>query len=197
MDESRDQRRQALRCYKELPKPVDKQTVMCMAGLAEVLYDMEKYEEAESLARNAIKPSKKTHGLTAKQTINLMKTLGYSYSQQGRFSEAKLLLDRVVTLREPIFGLEDHGILCSLNHSAICADQLSNHEEAETVYKRAMHRFKKQQGLKDEDTIAGMENFPESLHMRGKLNELNALRAELAEKGVTSTAKPIAHDENG
>ncbi|KAL9603541.1 MAG: hypothetical protein Q9179_002158 [Wetmoreana sp. 5 TL-2023] len=193
MDEARDQRRQALRCCEELPEPVDNQTVMCMAGLANVLYEMGKDEEVESLAKNAIRLSERTHCTSSKQTSDLMKTLGYCYFQQGRFAEAKPLLDRAVTLPEPIFGLEDHGTLCPLHRSAICTDQLGDYEEAETLYKRAIDGFVKQQGLKGEDTIACMGNLLGFLHRRGKHDELNALRAEWADKGVTFTAK---HDDD-
>lgn len=194
-EEARVYRRQALDCCEKLPEPINEQSVMCMTGLTDILINLEGSDDPEPMINEAIELSEATHGSNTWQTISLVKNLAMCYMPQQRYTEAKPLLDRVITYRERKWGPCFVGNLVPMHMAAICADKFKQYDEAESLLKRAIEGYTRSEGLQSESTIMCMEHLLELLHYQGKSDELEAQREEWAAEGVRFKPHRVGQDE--
>lgn len=100
-----------------------------------------------------------------------LERLGLLYYKQGRYLEAEPLLQKVLDLRQRLFGADHSDVATSLNNLAELYRLQSRYSEAEPLYLRSLEIMKQQLGLDHPDTATSLNNLAILYCYQGRFSE--------------------------
>lgn len=106
--------------------------------LARNMADLGRYSEARDLASQALKSAEQNFGNEDNLYVAQAKNcLGNIYRQDGRYSEAKTLLQSALTMQQKIFNQENIDSAITMRDLALVEAEEANFKEAETLLKKS------------------------------------------------------------
>ena len=106
--------------------------------LAQLLRDTNRFDEAESLMRQAMKIRVAAFGEQHPNVAESLNTLAILLQQTNRFEEAESLVRQALKIRVAAFGEQHPNVAESLNTLAILLQQTNRFEEAEPLMRQAL-----------------------------------------------------------
>ena len=141
-------------------------------------------------------PSTKDHDLLT--VLALKDSLGAALTKQGRYSEAAILLDEVLTTRESLNqSPTSPGMLCTMNNLAAALHHQGHLASAESLHRRVLESHTKTVGISHPRTLTSMHNLVALLtHQCGPDSDKhNAKLSEAAE--LLQQALQLSQQVNG
>jgi len=170
-------------------------TVVFMSDLACALDRNGKYDEAEQMFRQTLKP-----WLTLPEhpsTLSIMRNLASLLLKREKYEEAERLLRHTQKVQTAVLGLEHPD---SLNNTYTLAGVLSmqgKFEEAEQLQRHTIKLWKATLGLEHPHTISGMSSLGGTLKRQGKYDEAEQLERQTVELWKTTLGLEHPHTLTG
>ena len=101
--------------------------------------------------------------------------LASAFELQGRFSEARALVERTLAEQEKLVGPDDPGIVASLNELASLCEQMGEYPKAEALYRRALNLQEKATGEDRPDIASTLEKLAGVLQSQYRYGEAELL----------------------
>ncbi len=140
------QRAVLARCQRLLP-PGSDVTNMSMARTARVLADLGRYEEAESLAHQAVTSAVETFGPTHDNTLPIKFVLAFVQLESGKNADALVVLNEIVEARTTAKGRQNVRTLNPLLLRIMVLTNLGRLEEAEADARKVIVALGSRQGV--------------------------------------------------
>ena len=139
-------------------------------NLANVYIDLAKYDEAESLLKQAVEMLERDFGANYPLLTRSLGALGALYGEQGRYGDAEAQLARAVQLAEQ--SGSGFLIATALNNLATHYHVEGRHVEAESLFQRALMVLEKVLDGADHPTLGNvLSNFTRLLQNQGRYKE--------------------------
>lgn len=128
-------------------------------NLALVYDDMNNFNLAEPLYREALAIYKATTGEKDVVYVTTLENLGYLYQQQGKFKEAEELYAQALAINKEILGTKHPDYAASLENLAKLAEKSGQKDKAEKLYIEHLNLIKDNLGEKNSAYATAMENL--------------------------------------
>ncbi|GAB4484427.1 MAG: CHAT domain-containing protein [Raineya sp.] len=128
-------------------------------NLALVYDDMNNFNLAEPLYKEALAIYKSTVGEKDVAYVTTLENLGYLYQQQGKFKEAEELYSQALAINKEILGTKHPDYATSLENLAKLAEKSGQKEKAENLYIEHLNLIKDNLGEKSPVYATAMENL--------------------------------------
>jgi tetratricopeptide (TPR) repeat protein len=161
-------------------------------NVAESLYLMGNYEEAEQKYRQLLQLSKSLFGAEHPNTIHCMSNLASTLTERGKYAEGVEMHLQLLPLIKIVFGAESQNTLgCINNFANVLADQ-GEYVEAESMSREALQLMEDVLGTEHPSTLRCMSNLATVLHDQGKYTEAEEMHrgALLLREGVLGAEHP-------
>ena len=143
---------------------------MSLNNLANVYMDLARYDEAESLLKQAVEALEKKFGADYLLLGQVLGALGELYREQGRYRDAEKQLNRALQLAEQ--GKSGLQLATALNNLATHYAVEGRSIEAESLYQRALTVLEKALGGVDHPALGDvLSNFIRLLQNQGRYQE--------------------------
>ena len=139
------------------------------------LRDRERYEEGESLLKQALAIREQLFGAIHPDVAQSMQVLAFLYRLRGQFEQAEPLFRQAIAIRKQTLGPEHLDLAESLNDLALLYGDFGRYEQAEALYHQAL-------AIYERDPQAD----PHSL-----ANSLNSLAVLYLFQGKYTQAEPL------
>ena len=111
--------------------------------------------------------------------VNRLNDLAVIYHLRGRYEEAVLLLQRILTLNQQRFGESHPNVAFSLNNLATLYKAQGRYEEAETLYQQALEMRLQLLGENHPDVTFSLNNLAHLYDAQGCYEEPNPYFSKL------------------
>ena len=139
------------------------------------LYEQGRYDDALSVAENALKLSERELGTDHLTTATALNELAVVYVALGRYDEAEPVYKRSLAIREESLGPDDPDVALSLNNLAQLYRAQRRYTEAEPLYKRALEIEEKALSPEDPDVATTLDTLAGLYHLQGRFAEAEPL----------------------
>jgi CHAT domain-containing protein/Flp pilus assembly protein TadD len=102
-------------------------------------------------------------------------TQAYKLYQQGRYSEAILLAQRALNIREKSLGPIHPDVATALNNLALVYEKQGQHADAEPLYKRSLAIYEKTSGPDHPHVATALNNLASLYYAQGRYAEVEQL----------------------
>jgi tetratricopeptide (TPR) repeat protein len=171
---------------------LEKQRWGLCSSVAESLYLMGNYEEAEQKYRQMIKLSKIVFGTEHQNTIESMGLLAGILNMRGKSTESGEMYQQLLPLSKGVLGAEHLTTLRCINNFANTLADQGRYVEAEEIYREALQLMEDVFGTEHPSTLRRMNNLATVLHDQGKYTEAEEMhqRALLLREKVLGAEHP-------
>jgi len=128
-------------------------------NLALVYDDMNNFNLAEPLYREALAIYKSTVGEKDVVYVTTLENLAYLYQQQGKFKEAEELYTQALAINKEVLGTKHPDYATSLENLAKLAEKSGQKDKAEKLYIEHLNLIKDNLGEKNPAYATAMENL--------------------------------------
>ncbi|MCV6594896.1 MAG: tetratricopeptide repeat protein [Silicimonas sp.] len=142
------------------------------------LQDLEQFEAAEPLLRDALEITRKTEGARDPNTARALNNLALLYDATGRYGEAEPLLREALDIDQETLGAKHPDTITALNNLAALLRATDRVAEAEPLLREALETGRKVQGDQHPDTAQTLANLAALLHGAGRSAEADPLLRE-------------------
>lgn len=115
------------------------------------LYNEGKYDEALSMAKQALEVTEKTEGVNSRSYADALDNIAAIYTKQSKNDDAISFYRRALSVYEKVVGADSAAILRSLYELALLYDAKRDYSKAEPLYQRAVAIKEKESGLNDRE----------------------------------------------
>jgi len=112
--------------------------VKVRSGLANVLAEGARYDDAVAESERAIALAVRVHGERASEVARALTPLAYVHFKTGRYREAADVLRRVLAIEEALHGADSKPVADALNNLAVQLREIGDLEEARALYERSL-----------------------------------------------------------
>ena len=137
-------------------------------------YQQGRYQDGITLAQEVVKLRESVLG-DHPQTATALNNLALLYGTVGRYSEAELLYERSLRIRETQLGSEHLDTATSLNNLAELYRETGRYAEAEPLYHRSLAIREAQLGTAHPDTATSLNNLAALYQSMGRYGESEQL----------------------
>ncbi len=137
--------------------PEDPETIRAKGELAEILATQGNFDEAATVASEALETSEKVFGEDSDVTIDIVNNLAGIFEEADRMDSAIRMKRRVLAHREETLGPDDKSTLATANTLAGMLKRSGNLDEASELYNRILTTRQEVLGPKHPDTLSSME----------------------------------------
>lgn len=155
LEESLEFHRQVLAKCRRLLPPSSDVTNKSIAKMANVLTDLKRYDEAESLLREAIRSSVETFGQTHENTLPIKLAMGFVLLRSGKYEEALAVLDELIEARTTARGRQNVRTINPLLLRIGVLVNLGRFDEAEADSRRVIAALGSRPGVDSIRVIIG------------------------------------------
>ncbi len=120
---------------------------------ASLLHNTNRFNEAESLTRRALKMCEETFGVSHPKVAQELSHLAVIFYKTNRLAEAEVILRRALRIKEENYGEDDPLLATDLNNLAMLLKDTNRMTEAEPLLKKALQIDEKTYG-KDHPLVA-------------------------------------------
>ncbi len=149
------------------PDKVD-EWVNSSSYLADTYTDLDKFDKAEPLLREALALSRERLGPDHEETVWTETCLAHLLNKMDKDAEAEPLARHAMQVREKLYGPKERRTLVSLNELALSLQDQEKLEEAEPLVRRNVEATIEQLGRDHPDAIAARVNCGRMLSSMGK-----------------------------
>jgi CHAT domain-containing protein/Tfp pilus assembly protein PilF len=128
-------------------------------NLALVYDDMNNFNLAEPLYKEALAIYKSTTGEKDVMYVTTLENLGYLYQQQGKFKEAEEYYSQALAINKEVLGTKHPDYATSLENLAKLAEKSGQKDKAEKLYIEHLNLIKDNLGEKNPIYATAMENL--------------------------------------
>ena len=153
-------------------------TSMLLMGVANLLFQQGKYDDAEALYREAIEGRRRVLGDAHPSTLDSTNNLAVLLKDLGRYAEAEPLCHVVVAGRRRDLGDAHPQTLNSISNLAVLLSKQGKHAEAEPLYRETLEGKRRELGDAHPDTLGSINNLAGVLRVQGKYAEAEPLFRE-------------------
>jgi ankyrin repeat protein/tetratricopeptide (TPR) repeat protein len=164
-------------------------TLTSMNNLAAVLRDQGKYQEAESMHRQALATRERLLGKEHPDTLTSMNNLAAVLRDQGKYQEAESMHRQALATRERLLGMEHPDTLRSISNLALVLRDQGRYEEAELMHRQVLVLEQVALGKEHPDTLTSMNNLAEVLRAQGKYEEAELMHRHVLVVGQMELGK--------
>ncbi len=156
------------------------------AGLGEALNDLGmtlsyrgRYDEAESLLREALKAKERVSGIETAEYAASLANLGLTLKWKGNFEEAEPIYRRVLAIRKKVLGTQHPEYAISLDNLGVLLGQKGEYEESERRFREALAIRTKLLGEDHPDVAMNLNNLATLYRVQGRLDEAEPIYREV------------------
>ncbi|MCJ1263724.1 hypothetical protein MMC22_003594 [Lobaria immixta] len=146
-------------------------TLRSMDCLAWAWYLQERYDEAESLARETLTGREQTLGSNHPDTLESMNSLGIILGIKGSFDEAEILCKASFVLRLQLWSPDHPDVLASQVNLADLLCDRGNYEDAEQQFRLLFESLRRVSGNWHQNTLHTMHQWPCCIDHKGRQDE--------------------------
>jgi tetratricopeptide (TPR) repeat protein len=151
----------------------------CMAGLAEVYFELGRYEDAEPVLIQVLAMRQELFGERHLAVADTIQELGLNQFDQGNNPVAEQKLREALALRRDILGPEPHPDLAeNMNDLALVLFTAARYEETESLYLEVMEMQQILYGDEHPQIATTLGNVGQLYRMQGKLTDAAASYAK-------------------
>jgi hypothetical protein len=147
-------------------------------NVGRLLYDNNKYDEAQLLFEEALVGRREKLGNSHKDTLGAMDNLGRLYQAQGKLDEALVLFDEALTGSRAVLGDTHADTLGAISNKAGLLREQGKLPMAKTLYEEVLAGRRATLGNSHTDTLTAVNNLALLLQNQGKLGEALPLQKE-------------------
>ncbi|KZP21724.1 TPR-like protein [Athelia psychrophila] len=125
----------------------------------------------------ALAAQDETHSVISEEYMAANQSIANYFSSRGRYSEAKTLLDRVLSHCRRLLGGNAMQTFSVMHSLARVYEKLGRYQEAESLYVQALTGDEKQLGADHPSTLATVHNLAGLYESQGKFDEAEKLYA--------------------
>lgn len=123
-------------------------------NFASLLHNTNRFNEAESLMRRAVKMCEERFGISHPKVAEELSHLAVIFYKTNRLAEAEVILRRALKIKEEFYGENDALLATDLNNLAMLLKDTNRISEAEPLLRRALEIDEKTYG-KEHPLVAG------------------------------------------
>lgn len=153
-------------------------TLMSMNMLALVLKELDEFEEAERIHRQALELSRRVLGETHPLTLEIMNHLALVAKRQGKNAEAETFFRQTWEARKKLLGERHPDTMSCLGNLALTLDAQGKFAQAEELHRLVLAAQKDTLGPNDHRTLLSMNMLGISLRSHGKYAEAEEIHRE-------------------
>lgn len=170
----------------------DVRTLTADHNLANVLMELEDFEEAERVCRQTLAARNRLLGRHHPHSVLTYSTLGSILHSQGRLEEAADALQDALRSSEEIHGHDARETTTIINNLALVLEDLGSLQEAEALIRRDIDACSRTLGEEHPDTIVSMANLAKLLTRSGRHVDAEGLwrRVLVAQEETLGTEHP-------
>ena len=149
--------------------------------LAALMTELKRYDEAESLYKQALTGNEKHFGGDHPASLSILGNLAFLYKTQGRFEESDTLFRRVLESKEVTLGCAHPSTLTTMQNLASLLKDCGRNEEAIELFRRSLTEQEQALGESHVDTMASMEHLAHLFLDCGHHQDAKAMLGRLLE----------------
>jgi len=154
-------------------------TLASLGGLAQVLWDQGRLDEAEEMYAALIAEYRRTFGDAHRETLVARYDHAGVLKESGRSDEAEEELREVLSAMQTHLDEHDNAVLDAMNGLAVIALGHERFVEAEELLRTLVERWTDAEGMKHPKRIRALRNLATVVQERGNLAESASLSREL------------------
>ncbi len=147
-------------------------------GLANVLRDEAKYNEAEIAGRRALAIDVSLHGADSLVVARVLTTLAIVVGELDRYAEDEAMDREALRIKEKLSGSENASVALSLNSLGLTLQDEGKMAEAEQVHRKALAIQRKMLGPQNPDIAASLDDLGGLYKSEGKLQDADEMFRE-------------------
>ncbi len=167
--------RSAVELARRSLKPANVLRTAALTGLADVLVQLENYDEAIQLCQEALVADRKRGPQDAAVLANTLASLGYAYVYSGDLAAAEKPVREALGVREQIFGTHHALTAQSLNDLGVVLYQMGRYDEATLAWKQALPIEREVYGPEHPEVATITNNIGRSTLVAGHIDEAEPL----------------------
>jgi tetratricopeptide (TPR) repeat protein len=162
-------------------------------GLADVLVQLEQYQEAERLCAAGLRVDRRRGADGAPILARTLNTLASVYYSSGRLSEAEPPMREALELRRRSLGLRHPATAESMNNLASLLYQEGRYREAAAEWREALPVYRDVYGAEHPEVATLLNNLGRSALMAGRVDEAVPLLEQALQ--MDEKLKGVAHED--
>jgi tetratricopeptide (TPR) repeat protein len=149
------------------------------AGLAELYYQMGRFEEAEPLLTSVLEDRRRILGDVDPAVADAIEELGLNQYDQGKLEDAEQYLRESLVMRRQLLGDRPHPDLAeNIFNLAFVLNELGRYEEVEARYLEAMGMLRRLYGEKHPTLVTALANLGSMYRVQGYLDKARQVTRE-------------------
>ena len=148
------------------------------ARLVNVLYAAGKYEEAETIAQEALRLQREAFGTAHPRVASSLDDLGAVIMARGDAARAEVLMREALALRRTLVPGDDSGLSTSLNNLAYVIWRNGNPREAESMFRESLEIDRRRLGDEHPEVPTKLINVAVVVRDQGRPEEAQPLVEE-------------------
>jgi tetratricopeptide (TPR) repeat protein len=139
------------------------------------------YQEAKSMALNAVRTRERIEGLDGPNTLRSVSVLATVLQNQGKHEQAEEMNRRALEGMEKVLGKDHPDTLRSLSNLASLLQYQGKYEQAEEMNRRALEGREKVLGKEHPDTLRTLNNLASVLRDQGMYKQAEEMNQQALE----------------
>lgn len=161
----------------------DARIALALSALASAYFSQEKYGEAESNFKEALKISNKTFGTTSILSTGIYLRLGELYAALKRYQEAEQAFRKALEIAERS-SKESLFLLSALEGLAELYDEQERYDDASVNYRRLIEISQRNWGYKSASTLRSIKELASVYYKQKKYVDIEKLYRPLLDKAT-------------
>ena len=153
----------------------DPETQASTLGLAQVLEQRGRYDDAVRLLSPLVDRLRRQRGADDAATMDATANVGRLFWQQGKYAESEPLLETALDGQRRTLGEDDPATLTTMNSLATTYFSQGKYAESEPLYRTVLDRRRRVLGAEHPSTVISMSNLAGLQRVRGRYDEAEEL----------------------
>jgi len=139
------------------------ETLLLQSHLSNVLKDLGRLDEAESMARQNVEGARSRYGEASNEWLGARNNLASILIRAREFTEARSILEDVLARRESRDGVDAESVIVVLSNLATIESEEGRHEDAARLRRRQLVLSRRHHGNEHPRTLTALINYATSL----------------------------------